>query len=200
MNQLWLPEGHHYDLHIVKGPRGTGAGAFTGGGWKLLWHTTESDWYWADAGATYLVRAKKEPHFIIGGRRGLDHPVVVQMLPLNEAGRALGNDNGDHYETNRANVIQVEIAAKAENMGDFDHYRALANLAALIMHRVPIKNVANHSFRTPVRMSDAGFVRARGHVGHVHAPDNDHGDPGRGFKVFTLKTLIDHVPEDGYAL
>jgi hypothetical protein len=135
MNQLWIPEGHHYDLHIVRGPRGAGAGAFTGGGWKLLWHTTQSPWDWADDGADYLVRERKEPHFIIGGRKGLDHPVVHQMLPLNEAARALGNDNGDHYQTNRANVIQVEIAAMADEMGNFDHYRALANRSSCIACR-----------------------------------------------------------------
>lgn len=201
MDTLWLPEGHTWDLHIIHGPIGAGAGSFTGGGWKLMWHTTESPWTWADDGASYLVRERKEPHFIIGGRRGLEHPVVHQLLPLDVAGRALANNVGDGYQTNRANVIQVEICGSASEMATFGHYRALANLAELIMHRRPIPNWTRSSTGVPApRMSDAKFVEYRGMCGHNEAPDNNHTDPGAGFRWNTLQNLITDIPDGGYAL
>jgi len=201
MDRNWLPEGHTWDLHIVHGPRGRGAGDFTGGGWKLIWHTTESPWTWADDGASYLVREGKEPHFIIGGRRGTEHPVVHQMLPLDVAGRALENNVGDGYQTNRANAIQVEICAAASEMATFGHYRALANLAELIMHRREIPNWTHAEAGTvPTRLSDTEFVAKQGMLGHNQAPDNNHTDPGRGFRWNTLQRLITEIPDGGYAL
>jgi hypothetical protein len=32
MNELWLPDGHHWDLHIELNRSGNDAGSFTGGG------------------------------------------------------------------------------------------------------------------------------------------------------------------------
>jgi len=146
-----------------------------------------------------VIGNRVAPHFVIGGRKGLKHPVVRQLVPLNRAGRALGNDGDDGYQTNRADAIQVEICW-AGAFTNFDHYQALANLFVLVDHRFPIPNTAQgRDFSEPVKLSDAAWVKASGHVGHMHAPDNDHIDPIR-FAEGKLIDLIDKCPEGGYKL
>jgi hypothetical protein len=208
MDKLWLPEGHHYDLHIEHMRATLGAGAFLGGGWKLCWHITVSAWEAVDAMVETVIVKHAEPHFVIGGRRGRDHPTVVQLLPLNLAGRALKHT--EPPETNRANVIQVEICAEPDEATARDHgapmrdvvanwpdwrYKALANLAVLVEHRVPIERKIPRSFTSTKRFTPAGYVRVRGHHGHMHAPiRNDHGDPTVDFKGRTLLRYMDSAP------
>ena len=200
MNDLWLPEGHHWDLHIEH-DRQEDAGAFTGGGWKLCWHTTESSWNSVDAMCDVLRSKRAAPHFVIGGRPGVEHPVVVQLLPLDRAGRALANDSSDGFQTNRANVIQVEICGRTSEIPGWPDlmYKRLANLTELVMHRVDIPNSAPRDFSNPVRMSDSEWVAAKGYVGHCHAPDNDHVDPSR-FREGFLIDLVRSIRDGGYDL
>lgn len=200
MDTAWLPQGHHWNLHIEQ-ERLLDAGSFTGGGWKLLWHTTESRWDQLDAMVDVLREKRAAPHLVIGGRAGREHPTVVQCVSFKRAGRALANDGSDGFQTNRANVIQVEICgfASESHLWNDARYKALANLAKLIMHRVPVLNVAAQDFSRPHRMSDSEFVEARGHVGHSMAPDNDHSDPGR-FREGALVNFIRDVPPGGWDL
>jgi hypothetical protein len=198
---LWLEEGHHYDLHCEKRPS-TGAGDFTGGGWKLCWHITVSLWMAVDSMANVLVAKGAEPHFVIGGRAGFKHPVVIQLLPLNEAGRSLRHTQVP--ETNRANVIQVEICAQPPGLGaerdqvdnwSDGRYAALANLAVLIEHRVDIPRKLARSFQNTNRFSGSGFVVVDGHLGHMHAPvANDHSDPTTAFRGDKLLRLMEGAP------
>jgi hypothetical protein len=118
MDKLWLPEGAHSDLNIEHS-RGQGSGSFTGGGWKLCWHITVSPWASVDAMVSVLKSKNAAPHLVIGGRPGWQYPVVVQMLPFNEAGRAL--EHVLPQETNRANTIQVEICARPGNVRQGRH-------------------------------------------------------------------------------
>jgi hypothetical protein len=184
MNKLWLPEGHRpaHDLHIEHDTRRPGSGPMEGGGWKLLWHTTEG----RDLRTMQRVLYEKNagPHFLLG-RDGTDrkHFTVVQFFPLNQGARALRNDASDLLPTNRANCIQVEICGYAKDAPQ-DYLQpgiitAMAQLTRLIENRVKIPRKAPRSFKvgTP-RYTDRGFVNAEGHVGHAHAPDNDHWDPG----------------------
>lgn len=202
---VWLPEGVHYDLHIERRPLES-AGSFTGGGNKWVWHTTESDWFSVDAMFGVLRDKRAAPHFVIGGRRGLKLPVVIQMLPFDEAGRALAND-ADPFATNRANAIQTEICARASLVGKQLtewHYKALANLVrqtnerAAHSHDVPRKLA--RSFADTRRFSDREFVAVSGHLGHMHVPDNDHVDPGTGFRGSHLIHLLEQFPRGGYNL
>lgn len=209
MDDLWLPEGHHWNLHIEHDPS-ENAGTFTGGGWKMCWHTTESPWLAVDAMVSTVQAKRACPHFVIGRRAGLIHPVVVQLIALNQAGRALENASADGYQTNRANVIQVEICGATEanqnipkadwitNWSD-DRYRALANLFGLVTHRQGISNSSAQDFSKPRRMSDSEWVAAKGHVGHVMCPDNSHVDPTR-LREGLLIDLIRNLPEAGYTL
>lgn len=199
-DELWLPEGHHWDLHIEHTPL-TGAGAFTGGGWKFVWHTTESDWDSTDAIRDLFVNrdntgAGSEPHFLIGAGIGAKrHPSVVQFLPLNRAARTLKHPSGTP-ETNRANSIQVEVCGRAAEAGKWpdSYYKAIANLVVLINHRRPISPTIPRAFDNDKRFTSGGFVTVRGHVGHKHVPFNDHTDPGDGFKARLLLELLGDAP------
>jgi hypothetical protein len=82
---------------------------FTGGGHKLVWHTTEGS---SIEGAESAYRAAGVcPHFTIALVNG--HRVLHQHLPLDVAASALKHDSGP--QTNRANAIQVEIVGFASS-------------------------------------------------------------------------------------
>lgn len=268
MDKLWLPKGHHWDLHIEHDRSGD-AGPFTGGGWKLLWHITVSPWVSIDSMVRVLKDKGAEPHLVIGGRPGTQHPVVVQLVPFNRAGRSLANNQADGYATNKANVIQVEICARpgrsfaaplglgadedrgstlfdfenndarilaadlgprargfvwdesspeersaaldlcvttdtgamlqrafSSGVGSFglDTYRALGNLASLVDNRVPIPAKLARSFQNTTRFTDRAFVASSGHLGHMHAPDNDHIDPTKDFSGSRLLKYLKSAP------
>jgi hypothetical protein len=201
----WLTRGHlsSWDLHVEHDRSDTtGAGSFTGGGWKLVWHTTESSMSAVDQMVSSLHDSNAEPHFVIGDEPGRRHFTVVQLLPLTVAGRTLEHPRGTP-ETNRANCVQVEICGRATDAHVWDDrvYRSLAALACLIEHRVAIPRKAPRAFtatrsRAAARYTGSGFVRARGHVGHEHAANqpSGHWDPGR-FRAATLLRFmreIDH--------
>jgi hypothetical protein len=199
VTDVWLPEGHHWDLHIEHKPL-ENAGTFSGGGRKLCWHTTESQWPTVDSMWQVLLNKRAAPHFVIGGRAGLQHPVVIQTIPLNRAGRALQHPGGTP-ETNRANAIQVEICgftAEAVNW-PMARYKALANLFVLISHRFNIKNTARIDFSTTRRMGGQEWVDAEGHVCHGQCPNNTHTDVFR-LREGRLIELIKNCPDGGYDL
>lgn len=204
INRLWLPRGHHWDLHIEHFPN-IGAGTFTGGGWKLCWHITVSPWQSVDAMVQTVVNKRAEPHFVIGGRKGAEHPVVVQLLPLDEAGRSLQHTFAP--QTNRANVIQVEICAWEKDGPDRKRedviahwadwrYKALGNLAGLIAHRVDIPTKCPRTFSNPKRFTPDGYVRVKGHHGHRHVPGNTHDDPTKDFSGSRLCKYIKSAPNE----
>ena len=178
MDKLWLPEGSHYSLNISH-HRGESSGSIGSGGRKLGLHTVESPRRFVSQAVSILNAKRAAPHFVYGYDPGLRFPSVVQMLALNEGGRAL--EHVFPQETNRANVVQIEICGYAGHAYRWsDNYlKGLANLAAMIHHR--------HKFavRVPVpfklnatRMSPQGWVDATGIVGHEHCPGNIHWDPG----------------------
>lgn len=198
MNKLWLPEGHHYDLHIER-DRAEDAGEFTGGGWKLCWHITVSPWESVDSMVRTVKAKRAAPHFVIGGRAGRKHPVVVQLIPLNLAGRTLKNPGPG--QTNRANTIQVEVCATPASVAEWKRdgwqYKALGNLAALIDHRVDIPRTLARRFSDTRRYaSTTTYERARGHLGHMHVPGNDHIDPTTKFQGNSLIRAIRNAPNN----
>jgi hypothetical protein len=196
IDKLWLPEGHHYDLHIEHLRATLGAGPFTGGGWKICWHITVSPWTSAKNVAHDVCQRRVEPHFVIGGQVGREHPVVYQLLALNVAGRSLAHPSGP--ETNKANCIQIEVCAYPDTVKAFTdwHYKALGNLSALIEHRVPVPCKVPRSFKNTKRFTGAGFVKTAGHVGHMHVPGNDHYDPTTAFKGARLCRFQKSAPND----
>jgi len=197
---IWLPRGTKYDLKIEYSAGGD-AGDFTGGGEKLVWHTTESEWTSVDAMVSVLKSKGAEPHFVIG-KRGHDI-VVVQLVSLDQAGRALAHPSGP--DTNRANCIQVEICGRAAESGDWpvNRYQAFANLVRLINIALPdhreIPRKLARKFSNDRRFGGQEFVDVRGHCGHKHVPGNDHWDPGE-FRGGLLMDLLEDFPSGGYPL
>lgn len=154
--------------------QGNDAGSLTQGGRKLVLHTTEGS---SIAGAVGAYRKNNSwPHFTISYKERRK----VQHLELNVAARSLSNNNADGYQVGRANCIQVEIQGFAGKMQDcskeeLDWYAGVFN---------EIRAVRNFEFNYPPftvparRMGDKEWVDFPGIVGHGHAPDNDHWDPG----------------------
>jgi N-acetylmuramoyl-L-alanine amidase len=177
----WLTLGARLGIKIEHRPL-SDAGAFTGGGRKIVWHTTEGD---SIEGAYGQLKAKNSAsHFLIDPAG-----TVIQMIALNRAARSLAHPSGP--ETNRANAIQVECVGHAASSGTWpdDYYTHLADLFVLTTREFMIENVSMHPFKGP-RLSGDGFFKAYGHVGHIHAPGNSHWDPGPAFRIHYLQWQI----------
>lgn len=153
-----------------------GTSSMTGGGHKIVWHTTEGS---TAAGAFGAYKATGAyPHFTLG-----EDGVAYQHLPLSQYATALQHIGP--YETNRANAIQVEIVGFASESGGWSdrRYAEIAALARHIEDKFNVKRDAKVSFDHPSRLSGSAFVNYEGHCGHVHVPNNSHYDPGPGFRI-----------------
>jgi hypothetical protein len=179
IDSLWLPEGAHWDLNIEHHPLRGGTGPMTGGGKKLVLHTTESPREWIDGAIKQFTAGNGTPHLSIGYRKGFRFPVVAQFLPFDQYAKTLEHPGGTP-ETNRANAVQVEICGRAAESASWDDnwYRALANLFTLTRRRVGFPSKRPRQFARPTRYTGDGWVRASGIVGHCHAANNHHTDPG----------------------
>lgn len=151
----------------------------TGGGDKICWHTTEGS---SIEGAVAAYRASGVcPTFTIqvtAGRR-----ILYQHLPLNRMASALRHPAGT-LPTNTANTTQIEIVGFASNSGHWpnDMYHYLSLLAKwIVKHKGGNLSYDKISWGNPRRMTQLEWVSYTGQCGHVHAPGNDHTDPGRGF-------------------
>lgn len=157
--------------------------SFTGGGRKIVWHTTEGS---SIEGAEGAYRAAGVcPHLTLQVK-GLKR-TLHQHLSLAVAGSALAHPFGP--QTNRANAIQVELVGFAEKSGllrAVDYYY-IGRLARWIDREygngdgrmIGYRGVA---WRKPRRLTGAGWVATSGQVGHMHCPGNNHRDPGTGFR------------------
>lgn len=160
---------------------GQSAGTMVGGGKKIVHHTTEGS---NAAGAIATFRTTGSWPTLTAEWTG-SKLEVYQHMPLNMAARALQHPGGTS-ETNRANCVQIEHVGFAADTGNWSdaRYAAIATLCRQIesLWGVP-STTANVSFSNPQRLSGPGFVAAAGHCGHEHVPNNDHTDPGVGFKI-----------------
>lgn len=198
-SSVWLPEGVHWGLRVEHDHR-VETGPFVGPvRWSLCWHITVSPWETVDSMRDVLHAKAAEVHFVIGARHGVKEPVVIQCLPLDQFGKGLMHPGGTP-ETNRSHKIQIEVCANEETIKSFTHYRALANLAALVMHgkspRVAIPNTLARSFQNTKRFTPAGYPRIVGHHGHEHAANNTHRDPTTEFDGVKLTGLISSAPHE----
>lgn len=156
----------------------------------LLLHTCESDGT-AEANAEYLVRIGAEPHWVFDPRFGLDE--AIQMLPYTQAGKALRNLAGG-VETNRreqdkaagVDIIQVELVGYADRVAGYDdawyaHLRAfIAEICAAtgVPHIFPRRFATRYGDDVRYTPGEWNDPALRGVIGHCHAPENDHWDPG----------------------
>lgn len=175
----WLP-----DVELIPG---NDAGAMNGvGGRKLLLHSTEGA---SIEGAVAAYRARN-----VWPTLTVDMPErrVAQHLALEVAARSLKNLPGG-VETNRAGkvLVQIEIVGSAvdpSSLGspeDLDWFGR--EVVAPICEAMAIPMVstvrwvaypASYGQAAVQRLSPSAWVAYSGLLGHQHAPENDHGDPG----------------------
>lgn len=158
---------------------------------KWVWHTTEtSGWPGYGGGKsapTMTVKFDFE-------RRAMD---VRAHFPANMSARALQNDDGG-VQTNRDRLIQVEIVGTCDPAAkrritpfipELPEW-ALRELAKLVVFgwrewAIPmsagvdfVPYPASYGEHAPQRLHGKRFDDYRGHMGHEHVDENDHGDPG----------------------
>jgi hypothetical protein len=148
------------------------AGAFTSGGHKIVWHTTE--------GSSFPDYAGVAPHFTLNPQTG----ELRQHMPITVSARALVHPAGTP-ETNRCHSYQVELIGFAAHTQDWPDlaYERIAKLARWIEKWADVPRTSDVKFEVPAaRMGGQEFVDYKGHCGHEHVPGNTHWDPG-AFKI-----------------
>lgn len=170
-------------------PATSDAGSFTGGGAKGLLHTTEGHRY-ADALSVYM-RDGYWPHATLSYESGRFE--AWQHLDLDVAGKALQHPATLICETNRDNVVQVEIVGSAERSYAHAHgllyvedfpVEYLAGISRWMryverVHGVPSVIIAPFGLPGTVRRLKCPEWHAlSGWCGHCHVPGNTHTDPG----------------------
>jgi hypothetical protein len=160
----------------------------------ILWHSTEGTSLPSYGGGGSAPTFTARPDF---AEKRL---VWYQHFDFDVSARALMNRPGG-VETNTLNVCQVEIVgtcdpATHQRWGNTRHLYmpelpdwAIRDLAAFArwaheQHGVPLtsglafKPYPSSYGANGVRMTAAQWAAFKGHCGHQHAPENDHGDPG----------------------
>jgi hypothetical protein len=171
---LWHPGARR--VVIDSAPQGL---RFTGGGKKMVWHTTEGG---SIEGAEGAYRANGDcPHFTIAYTNG--KRVLHQHLPIDRAASALRHPQGTR-PTNTADAIQVEIVGFAAQSHAWpkELYHYLHLLAKWCNRHYGVPMTEKATWRNPLKIIN--FEEYAGHCGHVHVPNNDHVDPGRGFHIW----------------
>lgn len=160
--------------------------------WKLLLHTIEGS---VEGALSMYGRGTGCPHFTVS----LNRQIFWQHVPLNRSAYALVNLSGG-TETNRDNVIQVEIEGWAKYGADHDlnwYISLVFQVIQPILAAVPgiAVNfpeggfVGSYADAKKVRMSAAEWDSFSGILGHQHAPENTHWDPG-ALNAELMKSLL----------
>lgn len=162
-------------------------GEWTGGGWKIVHHTTEGSSY-AGARATYL-KTRAIPHFTDSFDGGVYR--VWQHLELNVAARALSRPWYGRA-TNTDNVIQIEHVGWAESspLWAQGYLEGIGWLCRWIEGQVGVRRKAGYSFAAPPKLNWGTWHDYSGHLGHCHVPYNNHTDPGNFAIEIILETGV----------
>lgn len=171
---------------------GNSAGPMNGdGSRKALLHTTEGA---SIASAVAAYRANNSwPHRTVDLRRR----IVAEHLALSVAARSLQNLPGGADATNKDGdvLIQYELVGSATNPAsvgspeDLDWFgrevlgpdcRAMGVPLVTTVRWIAYRSTPPSSYgaNNGVRLSPAAWDAYSGVLGHQHAPDNVHGDPG----------------------
>lgn len=186
MAEGWFPE-------AIVDP-GNDAGGYEGGNPKGLLHTTEGKNY-AGARSAYVTN-NSWPHATCTYEHGFFE--IWQHNSIFVAARALRNADGG-WSPNRSRVVQLEIVGTADrnNAGSWGnqyvenfptpYLDGIARWMAFINAELGAPNRCTVTFKTypesygtnnGVRLSQSGFDNYSGWLGHMHAAENTHGDPG----------------------
>lgn len=178
----------------------------------IVWHSTEG------TGLPDYDGGSKAPNFTAKPDFAAKKLIWHQHFDFDVSSRALRNLPGG-VETNTLNVVQVELVGTCNpkthaewTAKKFPHLftpslpdwviRDLAAFArwANVNHKVPLTAAPiwkpfDASFGTAngVRMSPAKWRTFTGHCGHMHVPENKHGDPG-AFPITKILALAKASP------
>lgn len=168
------------DEHVQRA--NTDGGSMLGGAPKALWHTTETATWPSYSTGSF-------PHLTVAVGPG-EQFLARQHIPFTRAARALRNESGG-VQTNRVTRCQVEMVTRADTVDDHGLHPAmedgLAELAEWLEAEWGIPRVCTVEFLTypesfgphnGVRLEGAAWEQYTGWLGHMHAAENDHGDPG----------------------
>jgi hypothetical protein len=178
----------------------------------VVWHTTEGTSLPDYEGGAQAPNFTAVPDF---AKKKL---VWHQHFDFDTSSRALVNAAGG-VETNTLNVVQVELvgtcdptAHKRWGTSKPHLYTAelpdwvIRDLAAFakwanVNHKVPLTSgvtfkayPGSYGPKNGVRMSADKWNSFKGHCGHQHVPENDHGDPGAFPIAAVLKAATGVVP------
>jgi hypothetical protein len=153
---------------------GYNGGAYTGGPFRIVLHTTEGS---SAKSAIDEFKTEYAPHFVV------NEGAIYQLLDTSIAGAAMRHKGSP--ETNRLSAIQIEMvgfAGKPKNLA------MLANVARLCRwieaeHHVPqvwpnglCVPAVNGKDGNKHNRSVEGWLKG-GYFGHEHVPENVHWDP-----------------------
>ena len=171
--------------------QGNSAGAYSSPVDKFLIHTTEGG---SIAGAVSAYQKNNSwPHLTVDARVGRT-PEICGHLDLDVPARSLRNMAGG-VQTNTDGVIQIEVVGSASNPAAIDWSWIGREVVGPICRTLGIPLVsgvawvpypASYGINARQRLSAAAWTSYRGVLGHQHAPENDHGDPGAIPIVMTL--------------
>lgn len=186
---------------------GNSAGSMNGdGSRKILLHSTEGS---SIGGAVSAYRAHNSwPTLTVDCRLRR----VVQHLDTDVAARSLRNQAGG-VETNRDGtvLVQIELVGFAGDPSSIGHAEDLLWLGREVIrpiaerHGVPLASTlpwvaypASYGQRAGQRLSPGDWDAYSGILGHQHAPENDHGDPGAIDIATILAGAVGAETEDDY--
>ncbi|WP_282790942.1 hypothetical protein [Streptomyces sp. CC224B] len=162
----------------------------------IVWHSTEGTSLPSYGGGASAPNFTAKPDF------QAKRLVWYQHFDFDVSSRALMNRSGG-VETNTLNACQVEIVGTCDPATHAKWVRAgyphlyipelpdwaIRDLGAFARwahdkHGVPLssgltfKAYPSSYGNSSVRMSHSRWLNFKGHCGHQHVPENDHGDPG----------------------
>jgi len=146
-----------------------------------LLHSTESPGTFSPAPATYYGHTSY-PNTTITATDIWEH------IPINRSSRALLNLAGG-VETNHTNLVQIEIAWRAndirnlpqgtlENLRKYMRWVEQHTLIPRLSTVTWVPYPRSYGLNASQRLHGAAWVNYRGWLGHQHAAENSHGDPG----------------------
>ncbi|BAQ67151.1 N-acetylmuramoyl-L-alanine amidase [Geminocystis sp. NIES-3709] len=153
-----------------------GVGAYSGGPFKIVHHTTEGS---TASGAMGAYKANKsDPHFTV------DPITIYQHIDTSVSARSLANPPGG-VQTNRDSAIQIEVVGFAGKPKNSATLKNVAKLCRWIeqTHSVPQKwpnGFPKVGTRDPGghNRNANNWDKTGGHYGHSQVPENTHWDPG----------------------
>lgn len=153
------------------------SGAFVGGPFRIVHHTTEGSTRQAAFQAFRVNRS--DPHFTV------DHEGIYQHIDTGQAARALRNLQGG-VQTNKLSAIQIEVVGFAGRLKALPTLQNVAQLCRWLeqTHNIPQAWPAGFP-KTAINGRDPGghnrdaatWSAHGGHYGHSQVPENIHWDP-----------------------